>query len=159
MPRTQPLILAALLGGCVARATAPATSEAPQIAQPSIAELVAARQAGMHMAATLLYQDIAPRAKGTGDLKEVAFSEGLELWAAAIPGLFPPGSAHAQSRALPAIWANKPDFDRKAADMGEAARQVSAAGRAGDLAAYANAVGRLRQTCSACHTPYRAPQD
>lgn len=158
MPRTQPLILAALLGGCVARATAPATSEAPQIAPPTIAELVAARQAGMHMAATLLYQDIAPRAKGTGDFKEVAFSEGLEMWAAAVPGLFPAGSLHLKSRATAAIWANKPDFDRRAADMGEAARQVSAAGRAGDLAAYADAVGRLRQTCSACHTLYRGPE-
>jgi cytochrome c556 len=125
--------------------------------QPTVPELVAARQAGMHMAATLLYQNIAPRAKGTGDLGEVAFSEGLEMWSAAIPGLFPAGSAHPQSRALPAIWASKADFDQKAADMGAAARDVSAAGKAGDLQSYAAAVERLRQTCSACHALYRAP--
>lgn len=79
------------------------------------------------------------------------------MWAAAIPGLFPPGSAHPQSRAKPEIWANKADFDAKARDLGEAAHAVTVAGQAGDLKAYAAAAQRLNTACSACHMAYRGP--
>ena len=163
MGMAGPLILAALLAGCTTPGATPATVDrqagATPEARPTTAELVAARQAGMHMTATLLFQGIVPRAKGVGDLKDVHYSEGIELWAAAIPGLFSAGSAHPHSRALPTIWADKAAFDRKAADMGDAARGVTAAGKAGDLAAYAAAAERLRQTCGAGHTPYRAERN
>ena len=156
------LILAASIAGCAAPSATTLDSSPTGVARdahPTTAELVAARIAGMHMTATLLFQGIVPRSKGVGDLKDVHYSEGIELWAAAVPGLFPAGSAHPESRALPTIWADKADFDRKAADMGEAARAVTAAGKAGDLAAYAAATDRLRQSCGACHKPYRAERD
>jgi len=134
-----------------------ATLAAPAV-HPNTAELVQARQAGMHMAATLNAQGVGARVKGNGDIKDTAPSEGLEMWAAAIPGLFPPGSAHPQSRARPEIWKNKADFDAKARAMGAAAARVTAAGKAGDLKAYAAAAADLGNSCKACHSAYRAEQ-
>ena len=134
----------------------PAASTTMPRATP--ADFLRARIAGMHMAATLNAQGIQPRAKGNGALKDVHWSEGIELWAAAIPGLFPPGSAHPQSRARPEIWKNKTDFDAKAKALGEAAARVTAAGNAGDLKAYAAAAEQVGAACKACHTLYRADQ-
>ena len=156
-------LLAAIVAGCATPGAAPVAAKtqakaAAPAARPSTAELVAARQAGMHMAATLFAKGIAPRAKGEGDLKDTPWSEGLEMWAAAIPGLFPPGSADPKSRAKPEIWTSKADFDAKAHAMGEAAARVTAAGKAGDLAAYSAAAGQLTNACKACHTTYRAEQ-
>lgn len=74
------------------------------------------------------------------------------------PGLFPAGSAHPQSRAKPEIWKDKADFDAKAKAMGEAAARVTAAGKAGDLKAYAAAAADLTGACKACHTKYRAEE-
>jgi cytochrome c556 len=160
MVKMRMLVAAALAAGCATHGSAPAGAQAqtpPAAVHPSTAELVQARQAGMHMAATLNAQGVGARAKGNGDLKDTAPSEGLEMWAAAIPGLFPPGSAHPQSRAKPEIWANKADFDARARAMGQAAARVTAAGKAGDLAAYAAAAEQLNQACKACHTAYRGP--
>ena len=159
MTHARLLILASLVAGCSVPGAVPVAAAPPSAAaieRPTAGQLVQARQAGMHMSATLLYQGIIPRSKGSGALKDVHYSEGLEMWAAAIPGLFPAYSAHPQSRALPAIWANKPDFDRKAADLGAAAKLVTAAGEAGDLNAYAAATKAVQNACSACHSAYRS---
>ena len=162
MNRTRSLILATI-AAAAAVPTAAALS-APESAKPaaapmpraSAADFVRARMAGMHMAATLNAQGIQPRANGNGALKDVHWPEGIELWAAAIPGLFPEGSAHPQSRAKPEIWKNKADFDAKAKALGEAAARVTAAGKAEDLKAYAAAAEQLNAACKACHTLYRA---
>jgi hypothetical protein len=160
MDRVLPLVLAVAIssGSSVAQAPSAASPNAVALPRqsPTVAELVAARQAGMHMAATLLYQGVLPRAKGNGDLKDVHFSEGIELWAAAIPGLFPEGSSHPQSRARIEIWADKRAFDRRAAALAAAAAKVTAAGKKEDQPAYAAAAEELRRTCSACHDAYRS---
>ncbi|MFL6794424.1 MAG: c-type cytochrome [Sphingomicrobium sp.] len=164
MVGSRVVLAAALVSACtvqdggpvIAAAAAPVIVPAPAPG-PTVAELVQARQAGMHTAATLNAKGIGPRAKGEGDLRDTPWSDGIEMWAAAIPGLFPPGSAHPQSRAKPEIWANKADFDAKARDLGEAAHAVTVAGQAGDLKAYAAAAQRLNTACSACHMAYRGP--
>ncbi len=90
----------------------------PATAAPTTGQLIAARQAGMHMAATLLYTGIRNGVESGADVAKLAHEpEGIALWARAIPGLFPAGSGRADSRAKPEIWANKANFDRKAADL------------------------------------------
>ena len=144
--------VAALVPGLAAlRAQGNAKPAAAPLPHATAADFVRARMAGMHMAATLNAQGVQPRAKGNGALGDLHWSQGLELWAAAIPGLFPEGSAHPQSRAKPEIWKNKADFDAKARAMGQAAARITAAGKAGDLAAYAAAAAQLNATCKACH--------
>ncbi|HEY0413926.1 MAG TPA: cytochrome c [Allosphingosinicella sp.] len=154
-----PVAWLALLASCSTATGGEAVRGAtpPGPAQPTTAQLVAARQAGMHMAATLLYRGIKAAVKEGSDVKEqVHQPEGIALWAAAIPGLFPPGSAHPESRARPEIWANKPDFDRKAAELGAAADRLAALAKAGDTAGFAAQAPAVEAACAACHKLYRS---
>lgn len=126
-------------------------------AQLTIPELVRARQAGMHMAATLFYRGIKATVKNGSDVKEqVHQAEGIAYWGEAIPGLFPPGSAHPESRAKAAIWQNKPDFNRKAADLQGAAMRLTTLAKAGDTAGFAAQAPAVEAACTACHSVYRA---
>jgi cytochrome c556 len=78
-----------------------------------------------------------------------------------IPGWFPAGTGPAQgvqTRALPAIWENKPVFDTFARNMGIIAGELLAFAQAGNEAAFRSNWARMGQACGACHTPYRAPQ-
>jgi len=74
------------------------------------------------------------------------------------PTLFPEGteSGH-DTRALPAIWENKADFEEKAEAMVAAARAAREPAQEG-LDAFRAAFGELGDTCSACHTDYRAEE-
>ena len=70
-----------------------------------------------------------------------------------LKGLYPPGSdKDPKSEALPEVWKNKPDFEKRLADMGAAAE---AAGKAGDQAAFQTAFREVGKTCAGCHNTYR----
>lgn len=62
-------------------------------------------------------------------------------------GLFPEGSLGPGSRALPAIWANKADFDARANAFGDASARLAELAKAGDAGG-----------CNGCDGLYRAPQ-
>jgi cytochrome c556 len=146
-----------LLASCAAAASQTPGPAAPTAAGLSVAELVQARQAGMHMAATLLYTGIRNGVRSGADVKSLVHEpEGLAMWAAAIPGLFPEGSIHPQSRARPEIWAEKANFRRKAAALGAAADRLAELGRAGDSAGFATQVPVVEAACAACHSAYRS---
>jgi len=83
-------------------------------------------------------------------------AEGIQLWGNAIPGLFPAGSADPQSRAEPAIWTGKADFDAKAAALRDEAGKLAAFARAGDKAGFARGVAAVEAACAACHKVYRS---
>ena len=73
--------------------------------------------------------------------------------AKSLKGLYPPGSdKDPKSEALPVIWTNKADFEKKLAEMGSAA---DAAGKASDQAAFQTAFKEVGKTCAACHNIYR----
>jgi cytochrome c556 len=132
---------------------------APRMAAPSAAELIAARQAGMHMSATLLSQTIRPAVKAGGDLKPVeAAATSLAHFGRSISGLFPAGSGGAESRARPEIWANKADFDSRAQAFVAASERLAAAAHSADRAAVDTALGAVQQSCGACHSSYRAEE-
>lgn len=146
------------LAACCAAAYAQNPAPAPsQPDAPTAAQLIAARQAGMHMAATLYYRGIKEGVKNRADVRNLVHEpEGIALWAAAIPGLFPQGSVGADSRALPEIWSNKPDFDRKAKALEEAAAHLAELGRAGDTAGFVAQAPAVEAACAACHAAYRS---
>jgi len=76
--------------------------------------------------------------------------------AKSLKGLYPAGSdKDPKTEALPAIWANKADFEKKLADMGEAAEK---AGKATDQASFQAAFKDVGKTCAACHNTYRKKQ-
>jgi len=152
------VLTSASLAACAsAPTTGPASPAASAPATPTTGQLIAARQAGMHMAATLLYTGIKNGVESGADAGKLAHEpEGIALWARAIPGLFPAGSARADSRAKPEIWANKADFDRKAADLGREADRLAELAHAGDKAGFAAQVPAVQAACAACHVVYRS---
>jgi len=68
--------------------------------------------------------------------------------------MFPDGSLDG-SRAMPAVWENKADFDARMSKLADAA---DAAGqKVSDLASLKATLPGVMANCGACHTTYRAP--
>jgi cytochrome c556 len=68
--------------------------------------------------------------------------------------LFPPTSKGGDTKALPAVWDNKADFDAKLAKLGADAKAV--ADKVTDLDSLKANIGAVRQNCGGCHNVYRA---
>ena len=152
MRKLLPLMLLPSLTACAT------TAQERPAALPSAHAMILARQAGMHMATTLMVKNIRGAVKAGSDVRDQdAAADGIAMWAEAIPGLFPPGSAGADSRAKPEIWTNKADFDRRAADLREAAARLSQIAASGDKTAFAAQVEVVQSRCAACHDTYRGP--
>ena len=153
--RRLPLLLLPFVAACATTAG----DEAPAAAGPSAAELIAARQAMMHMAATLLYQEVMPAAKNGTDVKAASHAaDGLDLFGRSLAGLFPEGGGGPDSRALPAIWENKADFVARANAFGDSAARLNALATAGDAAGFAAQAASVEQGCNSCHDLYRQPR-
>jgi cytochrome c556 len=69
--------------------------------------------------------------------------------------LFPPGSGQGDTRALPAIWTDRPTFDARLADFQAAAERLVAVQATGDAAAFATQFQATAATCGACHRAFR----
>lgn len=127
----------------------------------SASDVIATRQAGFKAigAAT---GEVKKVMDAGGDLTTVAArAQELVDFAAKIPALFPAGSgpeSGAKTRALPAIWQNKSDYDANAGILGREAAKLVTALRANDKTATAAAFAATTAQCGACHRPYRAPQ-
>lgn len=78
----------------------------------------------------------------------------LKAHAAGMPALFPQGSIHGPSEALPEIWKNFERFSRIASDLESAASALSSVTKATALPA---ALGAAGKTCKACHAEFRKP--
>ena len=155
MRKLLPLTITPCLAACAAAATAPQ----PVAPVASAESFVLARQAGMHMATTLVIKNLKRLATTGTDVHDGdAAADGIAMWAQAIPGLFPPGSIVPGSRARPEIWTNKADFDARAADLQVAAKRLSELAAAGDTSGFAGQVAVVQSRCAACHDKYRAPQ-
>ena len=123
----------------------------PAIATMSPDQLVEARQAAMK--------------ENGGTLKKAGALTGAEASAAAdiliknftnLPAMFPEGSIVGESKALPAIWENKADFDGIFAKDLESAKAMKAAAEAGDADAYGAAMKAIGGSCGECHQKYRS---
>lgn len=68
--------------------------------------------------------------------------------------LYTKDSMKGKTRALPAVWEKKADFDAKMQKL--AADASAAAGKATTLAALKTAMPGVLKNCGGCHKPYRA---
>ena len=59
------------------------------------------------------------------------------------------------TKAKPAIWSHRPDFDAKMKHMIEEAAKLPAAVR-GDMVAFKQQVGDVGRACKSCHDDYRS---
>ena len=149
------LIAAALLlAGCAAATGAVKANDSSR--PVSAREAVAARQAAFGLSANV-FGSMKAAIDGGADVKPLAGgARNLARWASALAGLFPDGSALPESKARPALWENRADFEAKAAAFAAAATSLAAAAQSGDKAAFASAWGATGATCKACHDAYRA---
>ena len=154
--RRLPFLLLPALAAC-ATASDDAPAGAAGGAAPNAAELIAARKAMMHMAASLMFGSVMPAAKEGGDVKgQEGSAEGLAHFGHSIAGLFPEGSRGPDSRALPAVWTNKADFQARATAFGDASERLAELARAGDAAGFAAQAKVVAGGCGSCHSLYRA---
>ena len=126
-------------------------------AAPSPQELVLARQAGMAMSASNLNLLRGASANGT-PLKNLVFpASALAKWAVAAPALFAVSTKGVQSRALPAVWADKAGFAAKAKAFAHSSKALADAARADDKAAFDAALASTAASCKGCHDSYQVP--
>jgi cytochrome c556 len=151
---TKTTLAAVLSAGMLAIAASTAMAQ-------SAADTIATRQAGFKAIAA-----------STGEVKK-ALDAGADLtpvaanaqevvdFARKIPVLFPAGTDNTgatKTRALPAIWQNKANFDTIAATLAGEGDKLVAALRANDKTAATAAFAAMTNQCGVCHRPYRAPQ-
>jgi len=86
--------------------------------------------------------------------KAKAAMETIAAKATNFPTLFPEGSETADSKAAPAIWTNKADFEAHAAKLATDATAAAAATEGG-VDAFKGAIGAVAANCKACHQTYR----
>jgi len=110
-----------------------------------------------------LMEGIGKNAKVIGDaMKSGNFAavggaaEKIQAAAAKIPGLFPQGSTHANSRAKAEIWTEWPKFETESKHLEETAGALAVAAKsAGDIPAAAQA---MFNSCKSCHDSFRVPE-
>jgi cytochrome c556 len=134
------------------RADPPADAPTPQ-------QIVAARQSSFHLTGAAMGFMKASIERG-GDVSGNAYAaRGVARWARALPAMFPESSrAVTPSRARPEIWANKADFDSKAAAFEAAATRLAELAQANDKEGFAAQHQATGATCKACHDLYQVPQ-
>jgi cytochrome c556 len=94
----------------------------------------------------------------SGDFAPVpAAADEIHALAGKASALFPEGSTHPNSRALPEIWQKWDEFDKIMKEMeATAAALATAAREGGDVGAAANA---MFGSCKSCHDQFRAPEE
>ena len=80
-----------------------------------------------------------------------SFQEGT----AKVKGLFPDDSKAGETRATPAVWTNRADFNKKADEFVVTAK--AAADGIKDEASFKAQFPAVSKGCDSCHEPYRAP--
>ncbi|HYB99050.1 MAG TPA: cytochrome c [Candidatus Limnocylindrales bacterium] len=93
-----------------------------------------------------------------GDLSPVpAAADKIKEDAAKALPLFPEGSTHESSRALPAIWEQWPKFEASMKDLEDKAGKLAEAARSGgDVGAASKA---MFGNCKSCHDQFRKPDE
>ena len=148
------LVIAAV--GLASCATGPAETPAPVQGSLAPEQVVAARQAAFQLSAATFGSIKSAMDAGAEPKTQTFAARGLVRWANTLPSMFPEGSRVGNTRAKPEIWSNRADFEAKAAAYAAAATRLAELSQAGDKAAFTAQWAALRETCNACHTPYRA---
>ena len=152
----------AILSACGDSTETNVVSEAASVELPSgltVKEQIEARQGHLKKIGKA-FKAISDQFKaGSPDLAQI------QTAAASVPkeatnmvDWFPEGTgpeAGVKTEALPIIWEDKADFNKKVAAMQEAAAKLDTVAQGGDVAAIATAFKATGGTCKACHDKYR----
>lgn len=122
-------------------------------------QAVQARRAGMFMSGAIMASMKAGIDAGASPRAQVFPAGTLARWAGALPGVFPAGSGQGAAEGTKAkaeIWADRADFEAKAAAYAAAATRLQELARADDAAGFAAQWTEVRASCQACHDVYKA---
>ncbi len=87
-------------------------------------------------------------------------AERVNFIAGILPEAFPAGSGTgAPTRALPEIWTNSAEFDKRMQELGEKSAALVAAAKTGDLKQIQPAVGAVGLACKNCHDKFRKEEN
>jgi cytochrome c556 len=92
------------------------------------------------------------------DVTQFAAGAGeIEAWGKRIPTLFPPGTeTGGDTHALPAVWSERPEFDKLSEKLVTEAGLLQKAAASGDKAAFLAQFKATGAVCGECHHTYRA---
>ncbi len=139
-----------LLGALAACAVGVAQAQAPAF------NIIETREAGQDLLAGT-FTGITQAVKNKLETKQFANpAAAMARWMKQFPSTFPAGSDQAPTKALPAVWSNRPEFEQRAADLVQAAEKLSAVAKTGDQQAFAAQVKVVGDACNACHKQFRA---
>lgn len=148
-----------VLSGALIGLTAPGLPQAGNSGISS-ADLIAARQASLDMS-SITFRFMGDAVKAGRDAKSQSYpAAALAKWASALARMFPEGTAKDEtstsSQALPAIWRDRPGFDRAAANYADATARLAALAAANDTTEFAKQLEVVNQACAVCHATYKA---
>ncbi|HEX8307392.1 MAG TPA: cytochrome c [Allosphingosinicella sp.] len=156
--RRLPFLLLPALAAC-ATASDQGPANTAGAASTHTAGLIEGRKAMMHMAASLTFGSVMPAARDGADVKrQESAAEGLANFGHSIASLFPDGSDGPGSRALPAVWTDKADFQARSKAFGDASARLGELAKAGDTAGFAAQAKVVAGGCGSCHSLYRAEE-
>ena len=118
-------------------------------------ELIIARKASMEEQSAKLAA-ITQAIVINADIAQFA-STGEEIaeWSKGIAAMFPDGTDGHGSDARPAVWSDRPGFEKAAANLEVAAERMAKAATGGDQSAFLRAYRGTMLACAACHFTYR----
>jgi len=128
-------------------------------ASPTPAQIVKARQASLEMSA-ITYASLKQGA-ASGDVSKLGFpANALASWAAALPSLFPAGTAQGtaglDTKAKAEIWSNRAGFEARAADYAAATAKLADLAKANDAAGFTAQLAVVKKSCDSCHSDFKA---
>lgn len=119
-------------------------------------DVVKARQGGMALAGGVAAAMKAGVAAGTDPKVFEDGAEGLVKWAEIYTSLYPDGTQGiADTQAKAEVWTDRAGFEKANAAFLAASKNLAAAAKSGDKAAFATAFTEEGRTCGGCHRAYK----
>ncbi len=128
------------------------------VAQDNMAVIEARKEALKRAGASMkAIQGFVREGSGSAEDVQKAVAVLVEV-SGGMPTWFPEGTAQGvgKSEALPAIWQNRADFDKKVVAFQTEAKNFVPIAAGGDRAAIGKQLGAVGGTCKACHDSYKA---
>ncbi|HWE52593.1 MAG TPA: cytochrome c [Bryobacteraceae bacterium] len=123
-------------------------------------DAIAARQASLDMS-SLTFRSMRDAIKEGREAKSQGYPAAvLAKWARVLPRMFPPGTGQGEtsvnSQARPAVWRDRPGFERAAANYVDVTTRLAALAAANDTPEFTRQLDAVDRACSLCHAGYKA---
>ena len=130
------------------------------VAQPNPAQVVQERRDGLRAVGAHMEAKAAIARAGSDPRPAAERVAAVQRFFVDFPARFPAGTQQGapgiETRALPAIWTDRANFERVAAALAPRLEALGAAAQSGDARAFGTALQATGASCGDCHRPFRA---